>query len=84
MDAFNKLSTRAFDGVVSDVEMPNLDGLSLAAKIRQDAKYKELPIILVTSLASEEDRRRGIEVGANAYIRRVPLNRKYCSIRYGD
>jgi two-component system chemotaxis sensor kinase CheA len=76
MDAFNKLSTRAFDGVVSDVEMPNLDGLSLAAKIRQDAKYKELPIILVTSLASEEDRRRGIEVGANAYISKGAFEQK--------
>ena len=48
--------------------MPNMDGLTLAARIRQDAKYKELPIILVTSLASDEDRQRGIEVGANAYI----------------
>ncbi len=76
LDAFNKLSTRAFDGVVSDVEMPNLDGLSLAAKIRQDAKYKELPIILVTSLASEEDKRRGIEVGANAYITKGAFEQK--------
>jgi two-component system chemotaxis sensor kinase CheA len=76
LDAFNKLSTRAFDGVVSDVEMPNLDGLSLAARIRQDARYKELPIILVTSLASEEDRRRGIEVGANAYISKGAFEQK--------
>jgi two-component system chemotaxis sensor kinase CheA len=76
LDAFNKLSTRAFDGVVSDVEMPNLDGLSLTAKIRQDAKYEELPIILVTSLASEEDRRRGIEVGANAYISKGAFEQK--------
>jgi two-component system chemotaxis sensor kinase CheA len=56
--------------------MPNLDGLSLAAKIRQDAKYKELPIILVTSLASDEDRRRGIEVGANAYISKGAFEQK--------
>lgn len=68
LDAFNKLGTRAFDGVVSDVEMPNLDGLGLAAKIREDARYSEVPIILVTSLASDEDRRRGAEVGANAYL----------------
>ena len=67
-DAFTKLGTRPFDAVISDVEMPNMDGLTLAARIRQDAKYKELPIILVTSLASAEDRQRGIEVGANAYI----------------
>ncbi len=67
-DAFSKLGTRSFDAVVSDVEMPNMSGLALAARIRQDVKYKELPIILVTSLASDEDRQRGIDVGANAYI----------------
>lgn len=67
-DALGKLPTRAFDALVSDIEMPNLDGLQLAARIRQDPRYKELPIILVTSLASEEDRRRGMEAGANAYI----------------
>jgi two-component system chemotaxis sensor kinase CheA len=67
-DAFHKLGTRLFDAVVSDIEMPNMDGLTLAARIRQDVKYQELPIILVTSLASEGDRRRGVEVGANAYL----------------
>jgi two-component system chemotaxis sensor kinase CheA len=67
-DAFAKLSAGEFDGVVSDIEMPNMDGLQLTARIRQDPRHKELPVILVTSLASEEDRRRGIEVGANAYI----------------
>ncbi|MEB3338938.1 MAG: response regulator, partial [Leptolyngbyaceae bacterium] len=68
LDGFNKLKTRAFDAVVSDVQMPNLDGLALAAKIRQQREYNELPIILVTSLASDEDKRRGAEAGANAYI----------------
>ena len=67
-DAFSKLGSRDFDALVSDIEMPNMDGLALAARIRQDVKYKELPIILVTSLASDTDRRRGIQVGANAYI----------------
>jgi two-component system chemotaxis sensor kinase CheA len=67
-DAFSKLSTRDFDAVVTDIEMPNMTGLQLAERIRRDAKYKELPIILVTSLASDEDRQRGVEVGANAYI----------------
>jgi len=67
-DAFHKLATRAFDALVTDVEMPNMDGLALAERIRRDPKYTELPIILVTSLASDADRRRGVEVGANAYI----------------
>lgn len=68
LEAMNLLGTRAFDAVVSDVQMPNLDGLALAAKIREDPKHQELPIILVTSLASDEDRRRGVEAGASAYI----------------
>jgi two-component system chemotaxis sensor kinase CheA len=68
IDAFSKLGTRPFDALVSDILMPNMDGLTLTAKVRQDKKYKELPIILVTSLASEDDRRKGLEAGANAYI----------------
>jgi two-component system chemotaxis sensor kinase CheA len=68
IDAFTKLGTRPFDALVSDILMPNMDGLTLTAKVRQDKKYRELPIILVTSLASEDDRRKGVEAGANAYI----------------
>lgn len=68
LDAFNKLHTRPFEAVVSDVQMPNLDGLSLTEKIRQDRRCKDLPVILVTSLSSEADKKRGIEVGATAYI----------------
>lgn len=68
LDAFNKLGTRAFDGVVSDIVMPNMTGLALAAKIRENKSYAELPIILVTTLASDEDKQRGLEAGANAYL----------------
>jgi two-component system, chemotaxis family, sensor kinase CheA len=68
VDALNKLRSRTFDAVVSDIQMPNMDGLTLAAKIREDKHYQELPVILVTSLATEEDKRRGMEVGANAYL----------------
>jgi two-component system chemotaxis sensor kinase CheA len=75
-DAFSKLSTRDFDAVVSDVEMPNLDGLSLAARIREDKRYEELPIVLVTSLASDDDKRRGVEVGASAYITKGTFEQK--------
>ncbi len=67
-DGFNKLRAGAFAAVVSDVQMPNLDGLGLAAKIRQFQEYNDLPVILVTTLASEEDKRQGHQAGANAYI----------------
>jgi two-component system chemotaxis sensor kinase CheA len=67
-DGFNKLKVDTFVAVVSDVQMPNLDGLGLTAKIRQFQEYQDLPVILVTTLASEEDKRQGAEAGANAYI----------------
>ena len=56
--------------------MPNLDGLGLAAKIREHKEYSELPIILVTSLAKDDDKRRGAEAGANAYITKSSFNQE--------
>ncbi|MBI5589345.1 MAG: response regulator [Deltaproteobacteria bacterium] len=68
LDALTALKTREFDLVVSDVEMPRMNGFDLTAKIRTDKKLSELPVVLVTALESREDRERGIDVGANAYI----------------
>ncbi|MBE8965936.1 hybrid sensor histidine kinase/response regulator [Nostocales cyanobacterium LEGE 12452] len=76
LDGLNKLRSHAVDAVVSDVQMPNLDGLGLTAKIRQYQEYSEVPIILVTSLASDEDKRRGAEAGANAYIIKGSFNQE--------
>lgn len=67
-DALNALGRRPFAAVVSDIVMPNMDGLALTARIRAEARHKDLPVILVTSLASDEDKRRGLEAGANAYL----------------
>ncbi len=68
IDAYTSLKTGAFDLIVSDVEMPRMDGFDLTAKVRADMQLSELPIVLVTALDSREHRERGIEVGANAYI----------------
>lgn len=68
VEAWDALQERTFDAVVSDIEMPRLNGFDLTARIRGDAKLAELPVVLVTSLESKPDRERGIEVGANAYI----------------
>lgn len=68
VDALNILGSRLFAAVVSDIVMPNMDGLTLASRIRQEPRYKDMPVILVTSLASDEDKRRGLDAGANAYI----------------
>jgi two-component system chemotaxis sensor kinase CheA len=60
--------SRNFDLVVSDVEMPRMDGFELTRRIRKEKKFSDLPIILVTSLDSEEDKQLGVEAGADAYI----------------
>lgn len=68
MEGLNKLRAGKFDLVVSDVEMPRLDGFGLATKVRADKKLASLPVVLVTALDSREDRERGVDAGANAYI----------------
>jgi two-component system, chemotaxis family, sensor kinase CheA len=68
VDAFTLLRTEHFDLVVSDVDMPRMNGFDLSAKIRADKTLSELPLVLVTALDSREHRERGIDVGANAYI----------------
>jgi two-component system, chemotaxis family, sensor kinase CheA len=68
MDALTILKTREFDLVVSDIEMPRMDGFDLTARIRADRRLSEIPVVLVTALDSREDKERGIDVGANAYI----------------
>ena len=62
------LKGRTFDLLVSDVEMPRMDGFDLTAKVRADKNLAELPVVLVTALGSREHQERGVDVGANAYI----------------
>ncbi len=68
IDALTALHSGEFDLVVTDVEMPCMDGFALTAKIRADERFSELPVVLVTALGSREDRERGIDAGASAYI----------------
>jgi two-component system chemotaxis sensor kinase CheA len=67
-EALTVLATEAFDLVVSDVEMPRMGGFDLTARIRADKRLSQLPVVLVTALDSREDRERGVDVGASAYI----------------
>ena len=68
LDALTLLQNEAFDLVSSDVEMPKMDGFELTAHLRADEQFSRLPVVLVTSLESVEDRQRGVDVGADAYI----------------
>lgn len=67
-EAFNKIITTNYDLIVSDIEMPVMNGLELTTKIRAEEKFSKLPVVLVTGLASNEDKQKGIDAGANAYL----------------
>ena len=67
-DAWRQLQERGADLVVSDIEMPNMDGLTLCRLIRASATLANLPVVLVTSLDSADDRARGLAAGADAYV----------------
>ncbi len=67
-EAFERTRETLYDLVITDVEMPRLDGFSLTRQLRDDDRYRHVPIIIVTSLEKDVDKKRGIAVGANAYI----------------
>lgn len=67
-EGLDKALAEEFDAVLTDVEMPIMDGFTLTARLREHERYRDRPIIIITSREKESDRRRGIEVGADAYI----------------
>jgi len=68
IEAFEKAKASEYDLIITDIEMPRMDGFSLTKQLRKDDLYKDIPVIIVTSREKEEDKRRGVEVGADAYI----------------
>ena len=76
-DAFLKILHEPFDLIVTDVEMPNMDGFQLTRRVKADKRFKNIPVILVTALESDEDKRRGIDVGADAYLTKGTFDQSY-------
>ncbi len=72
--AWEIIKSEPFDILITDIEMPNMDGFELAQKVKSDPALKDIPIIAVTSLSGEEDRKRGKEAGIDEY--QVKLNRE--------
>ncbi|MCZ6695646.1 MAG: response regulator [Acidobacteria bacterium] len=68
VDALKKLTTDKVDLVITDLNMPMMDGLKLVTLIRGNARMKSLPIVIVTTEGAEADRERGMALGANAYL----------------
>lgn len=79
MDGYQALDivgARKCDLVVTDIQMPNMDGLTLARNIKTRFSFLHIPVILVSSLGSDEDKASGLESGADAYIVKKDLTQK--------
>jgi CheY-like chemotaxis protein len=68
VEALEVLRHAKWDLVISDVDMPRMDGFELTAQLRADPRLRDIPVIIVTSRDSADYRRRGFEAGANAYV----------------
>jgi two-component system chemotaxis response regulator CheY len=68
VDGLKKLSADKFDLILTDINMPIMDGLKLVSMVRNDPNYKETPIIIITTEGATEDRERALALGANEYI----------------
>jgi two-component system, chemotaxis family, sensor kinase CheA len=76
IEAFAILKQHQFDIVVTDIDMPRMNGFSLTEKIRADERLAHIPVVLVTSLDSAEDQKHGLAVGADAYIVKSSFERR--------
>ncbi len=74
LDAWSKIKSNHFSLIVTDVEMPNMDGFELIHRIKSDKKVENIPIVIVSTRDSQEDRLRGMDLGADAYIIKKGLN----------
>jgi len=68
MDAWNAVRSGVFDLVITDVDMPRMDGIELAKRIKQDPRLKSVPVLIVSYKDREQDRIRGLEAGADYYL----------------
>ena len=67
-EALKLLPAQEFDLIITDVNMPDINGLELISFIKNNPRYSHIPLIIVSTERSEEDRKRGIALGALAYI----------------
>ena len=68
VDGLRKLASSRYDIIITDINMPILDGLKLVKRLRADEHYQDVPIIIITTEGAAEDRQRALALGANAYI----------------
>jgi two-component system sensor histidine kinase and response regulator WspE len=68
MDGWNAVRNSKYDLVVTDVDMPRMDGIELAALIKKDPELRSIPVMIVSYKDREEDKMRGLEAGADYYL----------------
>ena len=68
VDALKKLQAQKFNILITDINMPIMDGLKLVSLVRKDETHKDIPIVIITTEGAAEDRQRALALGANAYI----------------
>ena len=68
VDGLKKLSADRFDLILTDINMPIMDGLKMVSMVRNDANYRNTPIVVITTEGAQEDRERALALGANDYI----------------
>ncbi|HEY7955828.1 MAG TPA: response regulator [Polyangia bacterium] len=68
VDALRKMTAQKLDIILTDINMPIMDGLKLVKRVRSDEVMKEIPIVIITTEGADEDRQRALALGANAYI----------------
>ncbi len=68
VDALRRIAQEKFDIIITDINMPILDGLKLVKRLRADEVYRDVPIVIITTEGAAEDRQRALALGANAYI----------------
>ncbi|NBU97264.1 MAG: response regulator, partial [Spirochaetia bacterium] len=76
LDGWEKVRKDNYRCVITDVEMPNMDGIELTKKIKSSPMHQNLPVIILTSLGSESHIQKGMEAGASAYLIKSKFERK--------
>ena len=74
MDGWNALRAETFDLLITDIDMPRMDGIELVTLVRQDPRLRSLPVMVVSYKDREEDRRRGLEAGADYYLAKASFH----------
>ncbi|MGA4637288.1 hybrid sensor histidine kinase/response regulator [Pseudomonas solani] len=74
MDGWNALRSEAFDLLITDIDMPRMDGIELVTLVRRDSRLQSLPVMVVSYKDREEDRRRGLDAGADYYLAKASFH----------